>query len=180
MTWTLQSRTDSPQNTRDLAAALAHVCWAGDILLLVGGLGAGKTTFAQGFARGLGVEGPVTSPTFTLVRQYPCHGPRGISQFLHADVYRLDTLSEVVDLSLSELVEEASVALVEWGDMAAPVLGDSALTVSLRPETTPSGSSESGSEAGAEIRTVIIRGDGPRWADREREVSLALDQVALA
>ncbi len=180
MTWTLQSRTADPESTRAVAAALAGVCAPGDILLLVGGLGAGKTTFAQGFARGLGVEGPVTSPTFTLVRQYPCHGPHGISQFLHADVYRLETLSEVVDLSLSELVEEASVALVEWGDMAAPVLGDSALTVALRPELTPNGLSEAERDARPEVRTITLRGDGPKWADRERRVSLALDQVALA
>jgi tRNA threonylcarbamoyl adenosine modification protein YeaZ/tRNA threonylcarbamoyl adenosine modification protein YjeE len=125
--FTLAARCDTPADTQALAGAVAGVCRAGDVLLLVGGLGAGKTTFAQGFAAALGVEGPVTSPTFTLVRQYPCRGPGGIESLLHADVYRLDRLAEVADLALDELVEQAAVALVEWGEAAAPVLGDETL-----------------------------------------------------
>jgi len=134
----LVARTTSAEGTRSLAAALAPLARPGDVILLVGGLGAGKTTFAQGFARGLGIEGPVTSPTFTLVRQYRCPPPPTpgpgpvVGQLLHADVYRLDTLGEVADLALPELVEDAAVALVEWGDVAAPVLGDTALWVRAR------------------------------------------------
>ena len=85
---------------------------------------AGKTAFAQGFAAALGVEGPVTSPTFTLVRQYRCGPASPVELLIHADVYRTGSLGEVVDLALAELVEERAVALVEWGDMAAPALGD--------------------------------------------------------
>ena len=123
--------------TRALAAAVAPLCVPGDVLLLAGDLGAGKTTFAQGFGAGLGITEPITSPTFTLVRQYPWRSDRGVGRpghrpgpgsspgahLLHADVYRLDHLQEIVDLGLGELVEDGGVALVEWGDAAEPVLG---------------------------------------------------------
>jgi tRNA threonylcarbamoyladenosine biosynthesis protein TsaE len=109
-----------------LAAGLAAAARRGDVVVLAGPLGAGKTTFAQGFARGLGVQGPVTSPTFTLVRQYPC----ALGQLVHADLYRLDQLAEVEDLGVSELVEDG-VALVEWGDVAEPMLSPVAYVVRL-------------------------------------------------
>ncbi len=105
----------------------------GDVLLLSGDLGAGKTTFAQGFGRALGVDEPVTSPTFTLVRQYETTaGATGVRNLLHADVYRLDNLGEIVDLGLGQLVEDGGVALVEWGDAAEPVLGRGACPCSWR------------------------------------------------
>jgi tRNA threonylcarbamoyladenosine biosynthesis protein TsaE len=163
--WSVTATTDTAEGTRVLAAALAPLARPGDVVLLVGGMGAGKTTFAQGFARGLGVAGPVTSPTFTLVRQYPCVG--AVRQLLHADVYRLDTLAEVADLGLSELVEpgllhEGAVALVEWGDAAAPALGDDTLTVALEP---------SGHD---DARMVTVSGRGAGWADRRAAVTAAL------
>jgi tRNA threonylcarbamoyladenosine biosynthesis protein TsaE len=134
----------SAEDTRAIAAALAPLCVPGDIVLLVGDLGAGKTTFAQGFGAALGVAEPVTSPTFTLVRQYPVaqlrEGDGGggaarppIRTLLHADLYRLDHLHEIVDLGLGELVEDGAVALVEWGDMAGPVLDAGSLAVDLAP-----------------------------------------------
>jgi tRNA threonylcarbamoyladenosine biosynthesis protein TsaE len=125
-------RTHRADDTRALARVLAGMCRPGDVLLLAGGLGAGKTTFAQGFGAGLGVAEAITSPTFTLVRQYPVDRPP-VDTFLHADVYRLDHLQEVVDLGLDELVGNGGVALVEWGDVAAPVLGAGALAVRLEP-----------------------------------------------
>lgn len=151
MSWHVTTTTASPEETRRLAAALATVARRGDVVVLAGTLGAGKTTFAQGFARGLGVDGPVTSPTFTLVRQYPC----ALGHLLHADVYRLDRLVEVSDLGLGELVDEG-VALVEWGDVAIPVLGPVAWTVTLEAEPGTDGRSgavadgESGAVAGGE------------------------------
>ena len=125
--WSLSVRTDDPAGTRRVGAALAGVARPGDLVLLAGPLGAGKTVFAQGFAGALGVDGPVTSPTFTLVRQYECPPGGPVHQLLHADLYRLDHLVEVADLALPELLEEDAVALVEWGDVGAPVLGDSAI-----------------------------------------------------
>ncbi|HEX7442635.1 MAG TPA: tRNA (adenosine(37)-N6)-threonylcarbamoyltransferase complex ATPase subunit type 1 TsaE, partial [Acidimicrobiales bacterium] len=124
--------TTSPEATRAVAATLAARCVPGDVLLLSGDLGAGKTTFAQGFGRAVGVDEPVTSPTFTLVRQYEVPvGPTGVRTLLHADVYRLDHVGEIADLGLGQLVEDGGVALVEWGEAAEPVLGDGALSLML-------------------------------------------------
>jgi tRNA threonylcarbamoyladenosine biosynthesis protein TsaE len=110
-------------DTKKAGEAFAHVLRPGDVILLAGQLGAGKTTFTQGVARGLGVLERVTSPTFTMVRQHECVNERGISTLHHADVYRVGTLDEVVDLALGELVEESAVALVEWGGIASSVFG---------------------------------------------------------
>jgi len=154
--WSWGAVTRSAEATRALAESLARRSRPGDLVLLVGGLGAGKTTFAQGFARGLGIEGPVTSPTFTLVRQYQSDGGiDGVRHLFHADVYRLDSLAEVIDLGLPEQLEDGGVALIEWGDVAEPVLGPSAMTVQLRL----SGDDE-------EERTVTVSGRGPAWEGR--------------
>lgn len=164
----LRARTATPADTRALAGALAACCRGGDTVLLAGSLGAGKTTFAQGFAAALGVEGPVTSPTFTLVRQYPCGGAGGIRRLLHADVYRLDHLAEVTDLALPELVEGDGVALVEWGDAAAPVLDEGALTVSL----TRVAANGDGGEA--EPRLIELRAVAAGWGKRAPLLAEAL------
>jgi tRNA threonylcarbamoyladenosine biosynthesis protein TsaE len=173
--WSLSARTEDPDGTRSLAAALAGHSRPGDLVLLVGGLGAGKTVFAQGFASGLGVDGPVTSPTFTLVRQYPCGRPGPVRQLVHADLYRLDHLAEVVDLALPELIEGHAVALVEWGDAGAPVFGDSALEVALTPEGR-----RQVSDGGPEPRTVVLSARGPAWSDRRSAIAAALEPFALA
>jgi tRNA threonylcarbamoyladenosine biosynthesis protein TsaE len=114
----LQIATSSADATRDVAERIGGLVRAGDLVLLGGELGAGKTTFTQGLARALGVAERVTSPTFTLVHSYEGRGLR----LLHADVYRLGHLQEVIDLGLPELLEEEAAAVVEWGDLAAPVL----------------------------------------------------------
>jgi tRNA threonylcarbamoyladenosine biosynthesis protein TsaE len=174
-------RTRSAVDTRRLAEALARACRPGDVLLLVGGLGAGKTTFAQGLAAGLGVPERVTSPTFTLVRQYRTGRSEGIVQLLHADVYRLEDLAEIEDLALDELVEDGAVAAVEWGERAAPLLGADALVVEL--ERDGSGAGAPGGAEGAsgpgipavvsedEGRTIALRAVGPRWQERAGEVA---------
>jgi tRNA threonylcarbamoyladenosine biosynthesis protein TsaE len=166
--WPVAATTGSPDETRALAAALAPLCRGGDVVLLVGDLGAGKTVFAQGFAAALGVAGPVTSPTFALVRHYRCGPDSPVRTLIHADVYRTGSVAEVTDLALAELVEEDAVALVEWGDMAAPALGESALEVTLlAPDPT----------ASPEARSVSVTGRG-RWSDRADEVTAVLDPVA--
>ncbi|MHB8827766.1 MAG: tRNA (adenosine(37)-N6)-threonylcarbamoyltransferase complex ATPase subunit type 1 TsaE [Acidimicrobiales bacterium] len=106
----------------------------GDVVLLSGPLGAGKTTFVKGVARGLGVRERVTSPTFTIVRPHACHNSRGIDVLHHADVYRVASLDEVYDLGLGELVEESAVAIVEWGELAAPAFGEDVLCVTFVDE----------------------------------------------
>ncbi len=115
---------DTAAAGEDFAAALVP----GDVVLLTGALGAGKTTFVQGVARGLGVAERVTSPTFTMVRPHACR--RGaIATLWHADLYRVRSLDEVWDLALGELVEESAVALVEWGELAVSAFGRDAWTV---------------------------------------------------
>ena len=91
----------------------------------------GKTTFTKGVAKALGVSERVTSPTFTMVREHACSNSKGIQTLHHCDVYRVESLGEVLDLALGELVEEAGVALVEWGELAASVFGRDVLTVNF-------------------------------------------------
>ena len=113
---------DSAVETQDAGADLASMLQAGDVLLLRGNLGAGKTTFAQGIARGLGVRGPVQSPTFTLIAEYPAPllGPHG--QFVHVDLYRLDGVADVSTIGLDEYFDcPACVTVIEWPDRAGPM-----------------------------------------------------------
>jgi tRNA threonylcarbamoyladenosine biosynthesis protein TsaE len=168
VTWPVDCATDSPAATRELAGRLARLCRAGDVVLLVGDLGAGKTVFAQGFAAGLGVAGPVTSPTFALVRQYRCGAGSPVGTLIHADVYRTGSLDEISDLALAELVEEDAVAVIEWGDLAAPALGESALEVAIAAPDP----------VGAPERRVLAMVGRGRWGDRSPEVAAVLEPVA--
>ncbi len=172
MSISLLRTTDGPASTQALAGRLARLARPGDVLLLIGGLGAGKTTFAQGFAAALGVTGPVTSPTFTLLRQYEVTGGSGVRQLLHADVYRLESLAEIEDLGLGELVEDTAVALVEWGERARPLFGSGSLLVELSAEDAPSdpGDPATGSEGHDERRTVRITAVDDAWAGRLAEL----------
>ena len=122
----IAAATKSVEDTRDLAGALAGVARAGDVLLLSGDLGAGKTAFAQGFGRGLGVTDAITSPTFMLVQQYAGRVP-----MIHVDIYRLEHLQEVIDLGLPEMLDDGAVAVIEWGEAAAPVLAPEYLYVRI-------------------------------------------------
>jgi len=115
----IRATTKSPEDTRELGTQVAHLAQPGDVLVLAGELGAGKTTFTQGFGRTLGVSERITSPTFTLVRSYD--GER--LELHHVDLYRLDDPIEVFDLGLPELIDEDAVLLIEWGDRAVPLLG---------------------------------------------------------
>lgn len=119
--------THSPEETDALAAELATRARPGDLIVLIGGLGAGKTRFVQGFARALGVEEPVTSPTFALVHNYE----GGRVPVLHADLYRMVSEHEVLDLGIDEALADGAVALVEWGDIASNVLRPDRLTITI-------------------------------------------------
>lgn len=100
------------------------------MILLEGDLGAGKTTFTQGMASALGVDSAVTSPTFTLMNIYATDGGFDL---VHVDVYRLELLSEVVDLALAEMLDDGAVVVVEWGERAAAALRGDHLLVTLLP-----------------------------------------------
>jgi tRNA threonylcarbamoyladenosine biosynthesis protein TsaE len=127
-------------------------------VVLTGDLGAGKTTFVQGVARGLGIEEQVSSPTFTLVKEYT-----GILDVAHVDVYRLERLQDVVDLGLEELGGGDDVLLVEWGDTIEELLPDDRLRVTL---TT--------GDADGDRRSIAIAATGPRWAERFAELEAAV------
>jgi tRNA threonylcarbamoyladenosine biosynthesis protein TsaE len=109
--------TRSPDATRDLAAALGRRLSGGTLVLLEGALGAGKTTFAQGLARGMGTVGRVTSPSFTLVREYATASG---SAFVHADLYRL-AQDGAAELALEEALDDGAVVAVEWPERAGPI-----------------------------------------------------------
>jgi tRNA threonylcarbamoyladenosine biosynthesis protein TsaE len=102
--------TTSPAATEEAGRRLGERLKAGDVVLLTGELGAGKTTFVRGVARGLGSDGPVASPTFQLVRVYP-----GRVQLAHVDLYRVENSDELAGLGLDELADQGAV-VVEWGD----------------------------------------------------------------
>jgi tRNA threonylcarbamoyladenosine biosynthesis protein TsaE len=140
--------TTSVEGTRALGRALAAGLRAGDVLVLTGDLGAGKTAFAQGVAAGLGVAERVTSPTFTIVQEYTGRIP-----VQHLDLYRLGSVQEVLDLGLDETIEER-VTIVEWGDVALEALPAEhlELVISLVPD------------AGDDVRTITGTGRGARWA----------------
>jgi tRNA threonylcarbamoyladenosine biosynthesis protein TsaE len=140
--------TGTAEDTRKVAGALAELLAPGDVVSLTGDLGAGKTTFVQGAARGLGVTDPVASPTFVLVREY-----RGDVPVYHLDVYRLDRLQEVIDLGFEDLLDPGSVIFVEWGDAIEPLLPDEHLRVELRAEQ-------------GDARRLSFAGRGVRWAGR--------------
>jgi len=164
---TLVARTSSPGETQDLAAALATLAQPGDIVLLAGDLGAGKTAFVQGFGRGLGVTEPITSPTFTLAQQY-----EGRLRVHHLDVYRLDQLGEVAELGLAELLDDGGVVLIEWGDAILPMLPNDYLEVRLA-YCEATGASD-------DDRRIVLRSVGLNWARRQASLLDAVDPWAEA
>ena len=128
MPLTIELTVPAAADMRSLGEAVASVLQPGDVVALTGDLGAGKTTFVQGAAGGLGVDGAlVTSPTFTLVKQY-----RGRFPIYHLDVYRLDRVQEVIDLGFEELLDPDGVAFVEWGDAIEGLLPEDHLELQLQ------------------------------------------------
>ncbi len=114
--------------TQAAGAMVGDALQPGDVVLLDGDLGAGKTTFTQGLARALGVSEPVTSPTFTLMQIYPTSAGFDLC---HVDVYRLERLSEVIELALPEMLDDGAAAIIEWGERAAAALAPDFLRVDL-------------------------------------------------
>jgi tRNA threonylcarbamoyladenosine biosynthesis protein TsaE len=157
MTRTYSAATASAGETARLAGAIAPLLRAGDVIVLAGGLGSGKTTFARGLGEALGVDEPVVSPTFTIVREY-----EGRLPLVHVDVYRLDRVQELHDIGLEELIEERAVTLVEWGDVVAAYLPAERLDVRLDPGP------------GDDDRAVTLTLRGPAWQARADALEAAL------
>jgi tRNA threonylcarbamoyladenosine biosynthesis protein TsaE len=144
----------------DLGRALARMLRPGDVVVLSGDLGAGKTTLAQGIGAGLRVRGQVTSPTFVIARVHPSVGVG--PPLVHVDAYRLGSLAEVDDLDLDASLSE-SVTVVEWGEGLVEGLAPDRLEVLLlRPHGSAGGPDAAAIDAD-EPRTVRLTGYGPRW-----------------
>lgn len=142
-----------------MGASLARLLQAGDLVLLHGDLGAGKTTLTQGIGEGLGVKGHVASPTFIVART---HAPTGSGPWLvHVDAYRVGTLDDLETLDLDASLDE-SVTVVEWGEGLAESLADSRLDIHLtRPHGGLATDGELFEDDGA--RLARVTGTGPRW-----------------
>jgi len=136
--------TLAPEDTRAVARRLAELLRPGDLVALVGPLGAGKTCFVQGLAEGLGTAGPVTSPTFVLMRLH-----RGATPLCHVDAYRLSGAEELLDLGFDDWLEESVLAL-EWADTVADALPADRVEVLI--------------DYAADGRVLRLRGIGPRSA----------------
>jgi tRNA threonylcarbamoyladenosine biosynthesis protein TsaE len=145
----LQTTTRAADETHALGRRIGALLRAGDVIVLDGELGSGKTVFAKGIAVGLGITEPVVSPTFTVVREYDAPTP-----LVHVDVYRLDHLQELHDLGFDDLVGGDVVTVVEWGDRVSALLPGDRLDVLLEPGS------------GDDDRTVSIDAAGVTWAER--------------
>ena len=142
-------RVATPDEMRALGAAIGRVARGGDLVVLTGPLGAGKTVLAQGIAAGLGVRERVTSPTFVIAHVHR----DGRLPFVHVDAYRLSSVAEVDDLDLDAVLEE-SVTAVEWGAGLVEALADSWLEVAI-----DRGASD-------DVREVTLTPRGGDWAER--------------
>ncbi|MGW9415882.1 tRNA (adenosine(37)-N6)-threonylcarbamoyltransferase complex ATPase subunit type 1 TsaE [Arthrobacter cupressi] len=183
--WERSVSIPTADGTHALGAALGRVLEAGDLLVLTGELGAGKTTFTQGLAEGLGVRAGVISPTFVLVRIHPNlpDGPRpGGPDLVHVDAYRLESAAEIDDIDLENTMD-SSVTVVEWGRGRVEHLAESRLDIELhRPVGGAAGEAAAGdavldfdTDDDDEPRAIVFRGFGPRWATVPDVLAPALD-----
>jgi tRNA threonylcarbamoyladenosine biosynthesis protein TsaE len=154
----LRVTINEPQQMHDFAArVIAPQLRPGDVVILSGGLGAGKTTFTQGLGEALGVRGPIASPTFIIARTHPSEvgGPA----LIHADAYRLTSLEELDDLDLDATVDQA-VTVVEWGEDRAEQLSEDRLHLAIDRER---GGDLDLQNPSAGPRVVTVTTHGPRW-----------------
>ncbi len=156
----LRLRSRSADDTRGIGGALASVAGPGDLILLTGDLGAGKTVLAKGFGEALGITEPITSPTFTLVREYDSDPP-----LHHLDVYRLAGPGEITDLDLPALLDDGGVTLVEWGDVVLGAVPADYLRVELQLGRT---------DEGPDVRYVEMSAVGGPWSARMNRLSEVL------
>jgi len=142
--------THSPQETKQLAERLGSRLTGGEVLVLRGGIGVGKTTFTQGIARGLGITETVNSPTFTIIKEY-----QGRLPLFHVDAYRLEDADE--ELGLEEYFEGEGVTVVEWAEHILSDLPDQRLEIQIEP-------------TGEEKRQIVIKAYGMRYEHLLKEV----------
>lgn len=156
-------QTRSSDESRRLAESIAPLLVPGDVLVLAGDLGAGKTTFVQGLAKGLGIVERVTSPTFILMKEYP----GGRFPLMHLDVYRLGWVQEVIDLGIDEFLDPSYVVAVEWGDRVEPLLPQEHLNVDITHDE-------------ADRRTIRFSGKGRQWEARMDSLRKLAEELVAA
>lgn len=172
--WTQEITVESPEDMHTLGVNLGSILTSGDVLILTGPLGAGKTTLTQGIGEGLGVRGGIISPTFVIARVHPStkDDPENSPSLIHVDAYRLESANELTDLDLdSQLVN--GVVVVEWGRGKAEQLSDSYLDIEIvRPEIELDSAVADGEilsfedDAAEPARVVTLRAVGPAWSYR--------------
>jgi tRNA threonylcarbamoyladenosine biosynthesis protein TsaE len=172
--FTLETLVPTAGQMADLGGRIAGLLAAGDLIVLSGPLGAGKTTLTQGIGAGLHVRGPVTSPTFVIARVHPSLA--GGPDLVHADAYRLGSRAEVDDLDLDADLA-SSVTVVEWGEGLVESLAGSYLTIGI--QAVPAAGSDhdadaAASDAPSQPRTVRIAGWGTRWQQAAPQALAAL------
>jgi tRNA threonylcarbamoyladenosine biosynthesis protein TsaE len=156
----ISALTHSPDDTEAFAAVFSNVLLPGDIVLLIGDMGAGKTTFVKGLGTGLGVDEPITSPTFVLLHSYS-----GRMTLHHADLYRLEQLDEVLDLGIMELIDDGGVALIEWADRGPQAFPADVLRIECSYD-----------DQDENVRRFVMQGSGKRWAEREQDLVQTVQQ----
>lgn len=158
----LRLRALTKDDTRGVARAVALLVRGGDMIVLAGEMGSGKTLFTQAFGATLGVTEPITSPTFNLLHNYS--GSR--FSVHHADLYRLERTGELADLGLAELQESGGVVIVEWGDVVGDALGDGLQVRLLHSEVA----------AATDERSIEVSYRGQSWASRWEKLRTSLNE----
>lgn len=195
---TVRTQIPTDSDMRALGAQLAHIVHGGDVIVLSGPLGAGKTTLAQGFGKGLRIKDPVVSPTFTIARELDGTFPNGeAAHVIHVDAYRLGSqgyepgdgirnrlLDELESLGLDEELEspgQSSVVLMEWGEAMAQELAPERLEIHISRPTQLANSRETSQKTSSDTilssggtRMVSMRGVGSAWVERMRRLREAL------
>lgn len=155
----IEIKSSSAESTFLIGQILGSLVDGGDLILVSGDLGSGKTVFAQGLAKGMGIVERVSSPTFTLMHIY-----EGPITLLHVDLYRLEYSQEVIDLGIMEALDEGAVGLVEWGDVASEVFPPDFLAIDIFIEED-------------ETRRIEFRSVGTNWVERQRKLKIGLDNL---
>jgi tRNA threonylcarbamoyladenosine biosynthesis protein TsaE len=169
-TWSVRVVARSAAQTQAVGAAIAAVVAPGDVVLLSGELGAGKTVLTKGLVAALGGGEATTSPTFTLCHVYPTTPP-----VAHVDCYRVAPTDDLADLALDELLEDGAVVIVEWGERVRGLFGAEVLECVLSAPGT------GGRDGPAEDeRLVVVRGAGAAWSARRGDLCAALAAAGLA
>lgn len=164
ITATFQVSTSNADQTRSLGEDLGRVLTAGDLVMLSGGLGAGKTTLTQGIGIGMGVRGRVASPTFIVARVHPSLS--GGPDLIHADAYRIKDLSDLETLDLDSSLDEA-VTVVEWGEGKTEAMSNERLSIEVRRAS--GGQAETDGDIidlehmDDGTRLIVLRAHGHRW-----------------